>query len=114
MLLAFATTLSAALLSGHTASGFAPSRLGHAASTSPLGPSTTTSLYLGDFFNFGKKEEEPEVAVSVEEPAEDEGYYDEDDPIEKIFGFFFGKKETAPMGYVLLSYYFSGHTNIPY
>ena len=47
-----------------------------------------------NFFNFGQSEEEEKI---VEEEIED-GAYDEDDPVEKIFGFFFGKREAAPMG----------------
>ena len=59
-------------------------------------------LHLGDFFNFGK-EKASEASDTEEkgapEPADaEETYYDEDDPIEKIFGVFFGKKEKAPMG----------------
>jgi len=44
------------------------------------------------FFNFNKEEEEEE------EEEQDTGYVDEEDPIEKIFGVFFGKKEAKPMG----------------
>ncbi len=68
----------------------------------------TSSLNLGDFFNFGKqesKQQEPTAATAKTEqatptptPEEEEDYYDEDDPIEKIFNVFFGKKEKAPMG----------------
>lgn len=67
---------------------------------------TTTTLFLGDFFNFGnnqkEKEETAPVASKEEEEEEDgeaqTGYIDEEDPIEKIFGIFFGKKEAEPMG----------------
>lgn len=103
--LTIVSTLST-LLSGQTVIAFAPSRTSHVQllhscpRKSSTGPSTT-SLYLGDFFNFGKPKEEesetPITAASNEEP-EGEEYYDEDDPIEKIFGVFFGKKEKAPMG----------------
>jgi len=67
----------------------------------------TTSLNLGDFFNFSKqeaKQEKPSTGTAKTEqattttPEEEEDYYDEDDPIEKIFNVFFGKKEKAPMG----------------
>lgn len=97
----FASTL-AALLSVRAALAFAPApRQGRVQR-----PPTPSSLGLGDFFNFGKKEEEQETVATApaeEEPAaeqrrQDEGYVDEDDPIEKIFGFFFGKKEASPMG----------------
>lgn len=71
----------------------------------PLSPqSTSTSLGIGDFFNFGKKDEEkkedpsPESPVTAAADPDDDTYYDDDDPIEKIFGVFFGKKEKAPMG----------------
>ena len=67
--------------------------------------SSSTSLNLGDFFNFGKKEDtiqEEDIASTATssdvEEEEEEAYYDEDDPIEKIFGVFFGKKEKSPMG----------------
>ena len=91
----------AVLLFGQTSHAFAPSRIGP---VQPLNQqhhagSSTTQLYIGDFFNFGNKEEEKQpVAEKVEEEPEDEEYYDEDDPIEKIFGVFFGKKEKAPAG----------------
>jgi hypothetical protein len=86
----------AALLAGQTVLAFAPHRLSQPSiSRAP----TTTSLYLGDFFNFGKeKEEEAQTTATAEEELEETGYVDEDDPIEKIFGVFFGKKEKAPMG----------------
>ena len=46
-------------------------------------------------FDFLKpKEEEEEDAAAPEEPAQDFS----DDPVDKIFGFFFGAKEEAPMG----------------
>eukprot|EP00585_Thalassiosira_rotula_P007418 CAMPEP_0196139920 /NCGR_PEP_ID=MMETSP0910-20130528/7023_1 /TAXON_ID=49265 /ORGANISM="Thalassiosira rotula, Strain GSO102" /LENGTH=317 /DNA_ID=CAMNT_0041400711 /DNA_START=23 /DNA_END=976 /DNA_ORIENTATION=+ len=92
------------LLSGQSALAFAPSRISnvlqskdHRAVRKP----SSGPLYLGDFFNFGKKEEEPEASLTdtvTDEEPEDEGFYDEDDPIEKIFGVFFGKKEKEPMG----------------
>ena len=63
---------------------------------------TSTTLYLGDFFNFGKpSEKEAQDAIkSTMDPndEEEEIYYDVDDPIEKIFGVFFGKKEKSPGG----------------
>ena len=97
-------SIASALLSGQAVFAFAPSSLSPVrslhGSAGKFGPSTT-ALYLGDFFNFGKaNEEEPEVATTAasEEEPEDEVYYDEDDPIEKIFGVFFGKKEKAPAG----------------
>ncbi len=98
---AFATL--AAILSGRGALAFAPSP-GRAPrviqrprrQSPPSSSSSSSSLRLGDFFNnLGKqpKEEADEAVAAV-----DGGYYDEDDPIEKIFGFFFGKKEEAPLG----------------
>lgn len=103
-MLAFAAL--AALLSGQTSLAFAPSRISHVQqshgrATQSSSGSSTTPLYLGDFFNFGKsKEAEPKASTDTEldEEPEEEAYYDEDDPIEKIFGVFFGKKEKAPMG----------------
>jgi hypothetical protein len=57
---------------------------------------SSTILHL---FNFGKEKEteQPKPLPTQEEEAQT-GYIDEDDPIEKIFGFFFGKKEAEPMG----------------
>lgn len=62
-----------------------------------------TSLRLGDFFNFNKpKPEDDSLVTGEEEEAEDAGYqdpsYDQDDPVEKIFSFFFGQKEEKPAG----------------
>lgn len=59
-----------------------------------------TRLY---FFNFDKKdsdsteEEKEETKAPAQEEVETEIYSD-DDPVEKIFNFFFGKKEEEPMG----------------
>ena len=36
--------------------------------------------------------------TKANDAPEEEGYYDNDDPIEKIFTFFFGKKEESPLG----------------
>ena len=74
---------------------FAPA---HARRATPFSSLTSTSLKLGDFFNFGKDKKSEEAAAPVaEETQQDDGeYYDEDDPIEKIFGVFFGKKEKNP------------------
>lgn len=55
---------------------------------------TTTQRHLNNFFNFNKPDEE----VKEEEDTFQDAAYDEDDPVEKIFGFFFGKREEEPMG----------------
>jgi hypothetical protein len=75
------------------AAAFSPIVIRHAAA-----PATSTSLYLGDFFNnFGKDKSQETAPVAEESNQEiDEEYYDDDDPIEKIFGVFFGKKEKNP------------------
>lgn len=66
--------------------------------------STSLPLHLGDLFDnlSGGK---PENKITEEEKdgdmaakTTDAGHYDEDDPIEKIFGFFFGAKEETPYG----------------
>ena len=50
------------------------------------------------FFNFGKKQPEPEPEPETKkEDTVVEDYY-EDDIVEKIFNFFFGKKEAEPLG----------------
>jgi hypothetical protein len=86
-----------ALQHRQTALSFTPSSFGHAQRSSS-GPSSKSSL----FFNFWKPKEDADAetaaATATEPKDEDEGYYDEDDPVEKIFGFFFGKKEQAPLG----------------
>ena len=65
----------------------------------------TTQVYLGDFFNFNKDESSNDTTessssekVTEAEPQPESDVYTDDDPIEKIFGFFFGKKEEEPMG----------------
>lgn len=92
---------TAVSLSAKTSLAFAPSSLSNVQLKS-TSTTSTSSLNLGDFFNFGKKEEEIEsednAVATTDESSEDEAFYDEDDPIEKIFGVFFGKKEKAPMG----------------
>ena len=55
------------------------------------------SLIQRNFFNF-EKQESGDVVEENEEETQADGAYDEDDPVEKIFGFFFGKREAAPMG----------------
>lgn len=62
-----------------------------------------TALNLGDWFNWNKSSDtakstdEVEGSKAQEEEYQD-GAYDADDPVEKIFSFFFGKREEAPMG----------------
>jgi hypothetical protein len=58
----------------------------HASST------TTTSRYMFDFLKPKEPEKPPE-----EEPEKEVQDFSED-PVDKIFGFFFGQKEEAPMG----------------
>ncbi len=96
--------LFVALRSGQRAISFTPPRF-----VNTLRPTSGSSL-LGDFFNFGKPKEggtdaNTGATTATDSEEENEGYYDEDDPVEKIFGFFFGKKEQAPLGYV----WFLGH-----
>ena len=90
--------LFAALRSGQRAISFTTPRFGNTPRPTS-GPSSKSPL-LGDFFNFGKPKEGSSGTDANSEEEENEGYYDEDDPVEKIFGFFFGKKEQAPLGYV--------------
>ena len=112
-----ATIASATLLSTESVEAFTTSNhynnhkirsraviIGSNNANNKLQSTSSTSLYLGDFFNFGNKQTEPEQQQQqVEEPtpeqeAEQTGFVDNDDPIEKVFGFFFGKKEAEPMG----------------
>ena len=59
----------------------------------------TASLTARNFFNFNKPEQTEEAKKEEEEdPNLQDGAYDPDDPIEKIFGFFFGKREASPAG----------------
>jgi hypothetical protein len=55
--------------------------------------STTTSRYFFDFLKQNEAEKPPE-----EKPEQEEEQQGSDDPVDKIFGFFFGQKEEAPMG----------------
>lgn len=48
------------------------------------------------FNNFFKKPVEEKQAPP--EPEFQDGAYDEEDPVEKIFSFFFGKREESPLG----------------
>ena len=57
---------------------------------------STTQLH---FFNFGKKPEEKEEVVETPKEEKQASVPEEDqDPIEKIFSFFFGKPEEEPFG----------------
>ncbi len=57
---------------------------------------------IGNFFNFDQKDngdddEKEGVTKEVEEISKKSDYV-EDDPVEKMFNFFFGEKEENPMG----------------
>ncbi len=66
----------------------------------------STKLYLGDFFNFNKDDKDDsttssETQSTTEDQEQDKKnteMYVDDDPVEKMFSFFFGTKEEAPMG----------------
>lgn len=53
-----------------------------------------TRLYMFDFLKPKESPEEEENPIVKEEKQE----YSPEDPVEKIFGFFFGEKEEEPMG----------------
>lgn len=58
---------------------------------------------IGDFFNFDKKKGTEQQESTIKEEEEEEtiskkSEYADDDPVEKIFNFFFGEKEENPMG----------------
>lgn len=69
---------------------------------SPRSLSQRSELYFGDFFNFNKSpKEDLETPTAPEEKSNDEkveAAYDDEDPVEKMFSFFFGAKEEKPMG----------------
>lgn len=66
-------------------------------SSAGLTTSSTTSRRMFDFFK--NKDQEPEPVQQAEEAeAEAEANDFSDDPIDKIFSVFFGKKEESPMG----------------
>ena len=55
---------------------------------------------IGDFFNFNKNDEEKKEnnVTEQEEVASKKSEYVDEDPVEKMFNFFFGEKEEKPMG----------------
>jgi hypothetical protein len=61
-------------------------------------------LMIGNFFNFDKKNEKDEEDVEVtnseatKDSTKSSEYVESDDPVEKLFNFFFGEKEETPMG----------------
>ncbi len=57
----------------------------------------TKSYMIGNFFNFDK-EDTKEQEEDEEEITSKKSEYVEDDPVEKMFNFFFGEKEENPMG----------------
>lgn len=57
---------------------------------------STTARGFNNFFKKPESEAPPEPAE--EEDDFQDGAYDAEDPVEKIFGFFFGKREEAPLG----------------
>ena len=59
-------------------------------------PTTSTARYMFDFFNKDKNDEES-VSPTPQQPEEDANDFS-DDPVDKIFSVFFGKKEEEPMG----------------
>ena len=84
MLSALLIVITALICEQSTA--FVPSQLGNSIIQQRPCNTQSTQLYLGDFFNFGK-EEPKDTTTTEEETEEDDGlYYDNDDPIEKIFG----------------------------
>ena len=65
-----------------------------------LGVRPTSSLFLFDFLKQQQQQEDgPEKSNKLESPpAQSNDAEESDDPVDKIFGFFFGKKEEAPLG----------------
>eukprot|EP00592_Proboscia_alata_P003539 CAMPEP_0194371610 /NCGR_PEP_ID=MMETSP0174-20130528/20028_1 /TAXON_ID=216777 /ORGANISM="Proboscia alata, Strain PI-D3" /LENGTH=296 /DNA_ID=CAMNT_0039149777 /DNA_START=29 /DNA_END=920 /DNA_ORIENTATION=+ len=57
---------------------------------------TNNTIDAGDFFNFDKKKDVEPRAEANEKEANTNAV--DEDPIEKIFSFFFGKPEEEPMG----------------
>ena len=54
---------------------------------------------IGDFFNFNKNDEEKkEDNLEQQEVVSKKSQYVDEDPVEKMFNFFFGEKEEKPMG----------------
>lgn len=68
----------------------------------PLIQQTTCKRTTGTqltFFNFNKdSKDEKAEDVEPEKAKEEQPYTEDDDPVEKMFNFFFGAKEEAPMG----------------
>ena len=87
-------TILSLLLMAHGTSSFTPTAYKETASC--LTRKGTSKLY---FFDFGKKSDEPvENEPEQQKKQSNDGAYDEDDPVEKIFNFFFGEREAEPMG----------------
>ena len=80
-------------------------------STSPTRPIvasyTNLSTRRNNFFNFNRETDKKNAADdndnndtlnTQQQKGFQDGAYDADDPVEKLFGFFFGKREAEPMG----------------
>lgn len=66
--------------------------------SSATASSTTTSRFMFDFLK-GKGDDSSSSPPKVAEAIEEDGASDfSDDPVDKLFSLFFGKKEEAPMG----------------
>jgi hypothetical protein len=64
---------------------------------------TSTTLLMFDFLkpkedeSVMKNRESEDISEQQQQQQQEEGNFS-DDPVDKIFGFFFGQKEDAPMG----------------
>lgn len=68
--------------------------VGYAATMTTTTTMTTSRRYLFDFL----KPNDPDEKSKSKENTEDTSPTSSDDPVDKIFSFFFGEKEETPMG----------------
>ena len=66
--------------------------------TIPYHSNLSTQRY--NFFNFNQpqSDDNDNTGANTKSPTFQDGAYDAEDPVEKLFGFFFGKREAEPMG----------------
>ena len=72
-------------------------------STATTSATSSSKLFMiGDFFNFDKKgqkkDDDAKIVEEEETTSQKSNEIVDEDPVEKMFNFFFGEKEEKPMG----------------